>query len=229
MVDVEGRSTTATSGGGGGGVDNPYSDDGGLPPSTVPPYVDKLRRVIYMALSAYALTYFNFFRVLLKSPHIRHGWFQVGLALTVGTCLCCVCVFCRQCRTAARLPSSRISPYHHHYSYCFSFVLVLTAILGIKAYVEVYQGKIRRREVRYDNFRQTTHAVMALIGAATLAFNVALWPHYGWNAPILLAVSFFGVVLQFLLIVPPSIQNAVALVGVTFFLQEYSGYSGLVY
>jgi hypothetical protein len=104
-----------------------------------------------------------------------------------------------------------------------------TAVLTLKAYVEVYQGQLRRTPVDYAHFPQTTHAVMTLIGLATLAYNVALWPHYGWNAPCLLLLFFFGLLLQILMILPTSVQNIVALVATTFFLQEYSGYSNLVY
>lgn len=103
-----------------------------------------------------------------------------------------------------------------------------TAILSIKAYVEVYEGKIRHQQVNYKNFRNTTHAIMVLIGLSTVAFNCALWPHYGWNAPIILGIFFFGIILQFLLIFPTSVQNVVALVCFTFFLQEYSGYSNFI-
>jgi|UPI000581AC63 hypothetical protein len=96
------------------------------------------------------------------------------------------------------------------------------AILSIKAYVELFEGRIKKTEVNYKNFRQTTHAVLFLLLMSSLAFNVALWPHYGWNSPIVLGLAFFGVILQFLLLVPTSIQNAVAFVGITYFLQEYS-------
>ena len=63
-------------------IANPYTDNG---PPPMPSWADKLTRLIYLSISVFALTYFNFFKVLLKSPHIRHGWFQIGLALTIGT------------------------------------------------------------------------------------------------------------------------------------------------
>lgn len=106
--------------------------------------------------------------------------------------------------------------------------MVCTAILFIKAYVEMYEGRVRKVPIHYDNFRQTTHAVLGLILASTVAFNVALWPHYGSNSLFILGLFFFGVILQFMLLVPTSVQNMVAMVGLTFFLQEYSGYSNLV-
>ena len=60
-------------------VNNPYQ---GPPP--LPPWMDTLKRLVYISISAYGLQYFNFFKALLKSPHVRHGWFQVGLACTIG-------------------------------------------------------------------------------------------------------------------------------------------------
>jgi hypothetical protein len=53
-------------------------------------------------------------------------------------------------------------------------------------------------------------------------FHVALWPHYGWNTTIVLGLLFFGIVLQFCLLVPTYIQNIAGAVALTFFLQEYS-------
>jgi len=94
--------------------------------------------------------------------------------------------------------------------------------LGIKAYVEIYEGKINKKTVNYKNYRNITHAVMILIMFSTVAFNVALWPHYGWNSPLILGICFFGVILQFVLLVPTWVQNAVGFVGLTFFIQQYS-------
>lgn len=99
--------------------------------------------------------------------------------------------------------------------------MCLKAFLGIKAYVEMYEGLIRKQKVDYKNFKHTTHAAILLIMLTGVAFNVALWPYYGWNSPIALGLFFFGVVLQFLIIVPTWLQNLVAFVGLTFFLQEY--------
>ena len=102
-----------------------------------------------------------------------------------------------------------------------------TAILMIKAYVETYEVKIRHQQVDYKNYPQTTHTVIGLILASTVAFNCALWAHYGWNTPILLGVCFFGIILQFMLLVPTYVQNIVGLAAFTFILQEYSGVSML--
>jgi hypothetical protein len=96
------------------------------------------------------------------------------------------------------------------------------AILGVKAYVELFEGKMNKKEVNYKNFKHMTHAVMVLILMSTISFNVALWPHYGWNSPFLLGICFFGVILQFLLLVPTYVQNAVSFIALTFFLQQYA-------
>jgi hypothetical protein len=86
----------------------------------------------------------------------------------------------------------------------------------------MYEGKIRKNKVNYKNFRQTTHLVMALLLLATVTFNIALWPHYGTNSPIVLGIFFFGILLQICMVVPTYVQNMVGFVALTFFLQEYS-------
>jgi hypothetical protein len=100
-------------------------------------------------------------------------------------------------------------------------LFITAAILAIKAYVEMYEGKMKKNEVNYKNFRNTTHAVMVLILLSTVAFNVSLWPHYGWNSPLLLSICFFGVIVQFLLLAPTPVQNILSFILLTFFLQQY--------
>jgi hypothetical protein len=176
MMDVEDRNNRAAQ-----APVNPYTGPG---PDLLPPnhLIHKLKRVIYMVISAFGLSHYDFFRALIVSPNIRHEWFKIGLACTI-------------------------------------------AILSIKAYVEMYQGKVQKKQVNYKNFRQTTHVLIFLILLATLAFNIALWPHYGWNSPVLLGICFFGLILQFLLIVPNSVQNLGGFAILTFFLQQYTGLS----
>lgn len=87
--------------------------------------------------------------------------------------------------------------------------------------MELFEGLVRKKKVNYENFRQATHAALILILVSSVAFHVALWPHYGWNTPVALMLCFFGIIVQFLVVVPPWISNAVAFVGLTFFLQEY--------
>jgi hypothetical protein len=95
------------------------------------------------------------------------------------------------------------------------------AILTVKAYVELYEGMMRRQQVNYENFKNTTHAAIVLIMFTSVAFHVALWPYYGFNTPLALGLAFFGVIIQFLVIVPVWFQNLAAFVGLAFFLQEY--------
>jgi hypothetical protein len=91
----------------------------------------------------------------------------------------------------------------------------------VKAYVELFEGKLNKKKVDYEHFKQSTHAAIFLILLSSFAFHIALWPHYGWNTPIVLGLFGFGVVLQFLLLVPSWVQNVVGFVLLTFFLQEY--------
>lgn len=94
------------------------------------------------------------------------------------------------------------------------------AIMAIKAYVELYAGKLQHQTVNYQNFRQTTHTVMILILLTSVVFHVALWPHYGANT--FLVLFLVGVVLfQTALLLPTYLQNIVSIVFMTFFLQEY--------
>jgi hypothetical protein len=97
----------------------------------------------------------------------------------------------------------------------------VSAIFFLKAYIETYQGKIRKQEVNYKKFPQSTHAGIALIVVASIAFHIAYWPHYGWNSPLVLGLLFWGVIIQFLLLVPTTVQNIVGFVGLTYILQEY--------
>ena len=83
-------------------------------------------------------------------------------------------------------------------------------------------GKIQGQTINYANFRQSTHAIMLLILLASLSFHVALWPSYGAKTVFLMGIVGFGVLLQFSLLVPTYIQNAVGVILLTFFLQEYA-------
>lgn len=108
-------------------------------------------------------------------------------------------------------------------AHCSSMVATrfYAALLGIKAYVEIFEGRMNKKTVDYENFRQSTHAAIALFLASSLAYHIALWPHYRWNSIIVLSLAFFGVILQFLLLVPSWVQNIVGFVALTFFMQEY--------
>jgi hypothetical protein len=89
-------------------------------------------------------------------------------------------------------------------------------------YVELYMGRVKKVKVDYKNFPQSTHAVIALILFASISFNIALWPVYRAKTLLIMTMFGFGVLLQFALLVPSYVQNAVGFVLLTFFLQEYS-------
>jgi uncharacterized membrane protein len=94
------------------------------------------------------------------------------------------------------------------------------ALVSVKAYVELYTGKLQQKEVNYKTMPQSTHTAIALICISGIAFHVALWPVYGIRAMlIMLAVSIF--LLHFCLLFPTIVQNLAAFAVLTFFLQEY--------
>jgi len=66
-----------------GGPENPYT---GPPRNTLSSFhpFTIMKRLGYMGISLYGLKHFNFYRVVLHSPHVRHEWFKVGLASSIG-------------------------------------------------------------------------------------------------------------------------------------------------
>ena len=94
------------------------------------------------------------------------------------------------------------------------------AILFLKAYVELYSGRLQKKEVKYDNFKQETHLVLILILWTSLSFHIALWGEYGSTSMVIMfLLGMF--ILNFCLLMPTSVQNVVAFGLITFFLQEY--------
>ena len=108
---------------------------------------------------------------------------------------------------------------------CVSYSLFLSfhyiqALLFVKAYVEIYAGKLMKQEVSYKTYPQSTHTVMALILVSSISFHIALWPEFG--ALSMLIMFLLGMfLLNFCLLMPTYVQNLVAFVLITFFLQEY--------
>jgi hypothetical protein len=96
-----------------------------------------------------------------------------------------------------------------------------TAILFVKAYVELYAGKLHKQKISYKEFPQSTHAVMALILASSVAFHLSLWPVFG-SASMLIMFLVGMFILNFCLLMPTYVQNLVAFALLTFFIQEYS-------
>lgn len=95
------------------------------------------------------------------------------------------------------------------------------AILALKSYVELYQGKIRKKKINYENFKTSTHCIMVLLLLASVAFHKALWPEYGAKTLVIMTLVGFGICLQLALFVPTWVQNAVGAVVLTLFIQLY--------
>eukprot|EP00540_Astrosyne_radiata_P019511 CAMPEP_0116846308 /NCGR_PEP_ID=MMETSP0418-20121206/13759_1 /TAXON_ID=1158023 /ORGANISM="Astrosyne radiata, Strain 13vi08-1A" /LENGTH=167 /DNA_ID=CAMNT_0004477533 /DNA_START=23 /DNA_END=526 /DNA_ORIENTATION=- len=95
------------------------------------------------------------------------------------------------------------------------------AILAIKAHVEMIEGKWKKNVINYRNYPQTTHSIMFLLVFASICFHVAIWPAYGSNSLIIMSIVGFGVLLHFALAVPTWAQNAIGVISMTWFLQEY--------
>jgi hypothetical protein len=97
------------------------------------------------------------------------------------------------------------------------------AAFFVKGYVELYEGKMRKQTIDYDNYPQTTHAIMMLILVAGIAYHAALWGQYGaFQTIAIVTVAWgYGVLLQFCIICPVYIQNVVGFVFFTFLLQQY--------
>lgn len=64
---------------------NPYSTIAGPPVPGLYHPINILKRMIYSGISLFGLYHLNAYQAVLHSPHIRHEWFKIGLAATVGT------------------------------------------------------------------------------------------------------------------------------------------------
>mmetsp|Transcript_18909 Transcript_18909/g.28746 ORF Transcript_18909/g.28746 Transcript_18909/m.28746 type:complete len:186 (-) Transcript_18909:1598-2155(-) len=96
------------------------------------------------------------------------------------------------------------------------------AISVIKCYMEMFEGKMKKKKVEYENYKTATHSVMALFLLASFSFHKSLWGQFGGGWTILINFAFgFGILLQFTLLVPTYVQNIVTFVGLTFLIQEY--------
>ena len=85
MTDIEGNARPATA-----PPSNPYSSSGGVGTNVVavlPAHhpLNIIKRLAYIGISLYSLQrFFQFHLMIFQSPHIRHEWFKVGLAATIG-------------------------------------------------------------------------------------------------------------------------------------------------
>lgn len=96
------------------------------------------------------------------------------------------------------------------------------AILFVKSYVELFEGKIQKKTVDYKNYRQTTHLILVLLIVASITFHVALWPVYGaWKTIGIMLCLTYGVLLPFCIVFPTWVQNLVGFIVCTYVVQEY--------
>ena len=100
MADVEGGNGRRGAGrkqqqrgqqqnaGGSSNVPNPYSTTSSSSnPTLLPRYhpLNILRRCLYMGISLYGLHYYDTYHTIQHSSHIKHEYFKIGLASTIGT------------------------------------------------------------------------------------------------------------------------------------------------
>lgn len=115
------------------------------------------------------------------------------------------------------LHSSRIRRVWLHTAMALSLAMLL-----IKSYVELYQGKTKKVPVTYQNFRQATHAIIVMFILTSISLHVALWPVYGGPKTFLIGICIgYGIVLQVMLILPVYAQNFIGMVLLMFMVQQY--------
>jgi hypothetical protein len=96
------------------------------------------------------------------------------------------------------------------------------AIMAVKAYVELYEGKTRNKKVEYENFKTATHLTILLIMGSWVSFHLALSPVYGGFKTWVIMMGFsYGVLIQSALFIPVWGQNLISVVVMTVFLQQY--------
>lgn len=95
-------------------------------------------------------------------------------------------------------------------------------VAGIKAYMELYEGRMRKQKVEYKTYKTCTHLVIVSFLFASFSFHMALWDAFGgartFFANFLIG---YGILLQLSLLLPTWLQNMVTFVAFTFFLQQY--------
>mmetsp|Transcript_8844 Transcript_8844/g.9787 ORF Transcript_8844/g.9787 Transcript_8844/m.9787 type:complete len:179 (-) Transcript_8844:226-762(-) len=98
-----------------------------------------------------------------------------------------------------------------------------TAILLIKFYVEIFEGKMNKKAVNYTNFRQSTHCILFLVILASLSFHIALWEQFGGLQTIFIMCILvgYGVLVQVSMLIPIYVQNVGGFVLLTLFIQQY--------
>lgn len=96
------------------------------------------------------------------------------------------------------------------------------AVMALKGYVELYEGKKKKKKVEYDNFKTATHWTIFLILLSWISFHMALTPVYGTFKTLVIMIGFgYGFLIQAALMIPVWGQNLISVVLMTFFLQTY--------
>jgi hypothetical protein len=221
--DVESsRPTAASRGRQPNSPENPYAD---LPPP-LPRWDPRafLPRGLWMGGSLYFMHKMDVYHNIMRSPDIRHEWFKIGLACSVGKLRYQAAkgawTFAKDTTTIQKLTQQNPSHVSIFFPSCTH--TTVPALLFLKSYVELYVGKLQHKEISYKTMPQSTHASIVLLLVAGIAFQVALWPVYGGGKSII--IMFFLVpafLINFCLMFPTVVQNMIALVVLTFFMQEY--------
>ena len=149
MVDVEASSSTSN---------NPYS---GADPNVLPLYhpINILWRLLYMTIALWGLHHFQAYETIIHSPKIRHEWFKIGLAATVGE---------SSMMLYQKNDEKRIANPHAPVIFW-----LLKAILFIKAYVELYAGKIQKKQVNCE-FAPWQHLCQPFLAGFLLLNSISL-------------------------------------------------------
>lgn len=195
---------------------NPYSA-GASPIQLRPQFhpLNILKRGLWMGGSLYFLDRMDTYRTIMSSPDIRHQWFKVGLASSVGTFVSPPFPLMFNWIDFLTMAFPGCWP-----SCALNYLPVSAALFSIKAYVELYTGKMQKKEVSYKALPQSTHAAIILLCLSGIAFQISLWPVYGGNSMfVMFLVGAF--LLNFCLMFPTIVQNIVAFAVLTFFIQEY--------
>jgi hypothetical protein len=66
--------------------------------------VDKFKRMLYIGVSGFFLHRMNFWGAIVRSPHVSHEWFKLGVAGTIGTFMVVYQLFSESATSSSRSP-----------------------------------------------------------------------------------------------------------------------------
>jgi hypothetical protein len=94
--------------------------------------------------------------------------------------------------------------------------------MTIKIFLENVRASVFKDKITYETYPRTTHFAIGLIVLSSITFIAAITPKYGLFQSLFLSFMVgYGILWNLILLVPSAtIQNAVAIVGGTFFLQK---------